>query len=296
MSGFGAINIGFDIPAKEQVVRRYVAEHGIEHVIIFYPGLGWKTLEIDDAEYITFAETIRYRTYYPLLQRIDNSYLLVMDECMRVKKRRGLNYNCINYYGNQTSHRLVFEWLPIIDEYDDFMILLDFIDKARWRFKHFDFSCLDEVPVTFMARRYSIFRVNCPIPANGKEQYEAKKRELFENLGDGDPDTIPGELEQFVGKFKGITDPEITHITHKRKLKGNSVRLLEKSLQPIQGEVIFVDLPFRQKQFNDFLVKTNVSRFGFLHTGLPVDNYFYNRYEGWCNNVNEFTAKAGFFV
>lgn len=72
-----------------------------------------------------WAESIMYRVFYPLLGRIDNSYLIIYNEFMRNKNRSSLEYNCVAKYSTQTEHRLVFEYFPIIDEIEDFMILAD---------------------------------------------------------------------------------------------------------------------------------------------------------------------------
>lgn len=291
MNDFGVINIGFDMATREDAVRRYVAERGAAHVLVIHPD-GRRNLTIDGAEYVPFSETIMYRTFYPLLQRIDASWLLVMDECLRVKKRQDLHYNCIHHYAGQTPHKLVFETLPFIDEPDDYMILMDFVDKAKFRGRRFDESCFAEVPAAVNAPRYAITRIDCPTPPTARGRYEAEKQKLFAGLGDRDPDTIPNALQLFAGKFKSPL-PGRWYVARNRRYKAANVVTFNDDLPEGCGEPVFIDLPLRQKPFNDFLARNKVNTFAFLHTGLKVDDYFFNRYSTWCDDVNRFNAQAG---
>ena len=56
---------------------------------------------------------------------MDASYLLIINECLRTRKRSDLTYNCLHHYLNQTPHRLIFEYFPFVSDPNDFMILLD---------------------------------------------------------------------------------------------------------------------------------------------------------------------------
>ena len=285
----GVINIGYDMKMKEQAVKEYLKNHlDVKNVIVFYPD-GWPTLELD-AEKIPFSEVIMYRTFYPLIEKLKtaNSYLLVFDECMRLKKRNDLSYNCIHHYCNQVDHKLVFEYLPFIDEPDDYMILMDFIDAARYRGKHFTEDLFDEVPVSVVEKTFSLVSVMSDPPGDAAK-YEEKKKELFNNLGNKNPDTVPNALQLFAGQYKVIM-PNGKYIARNKRYKASNVSVMK---DDIQGDGwTFVDLPLRQKIFNDILVRSGMHDMKFLHSGLPIDDYFFNRYSEWIKEVQKFNAQA----
>ena len=286
------IHIGYSIDRKIAAINSYLkCNQNVCHVIVFHQD-GWETMPLD-AEFIPFSETIMYRTFYPLLQRIDDSYLLVWDECMRVTKRQDLHYNCIHHYCNQTTHKLAFEMFPFIDEYDDYMILLDFVDKGRYRHRRFCVDLLAEVPVSVQQRDYSLTRDNAILPPGAQEQYQREKTKLFANLGRKDPDTIPNALQIFAGKFKRI-NPEKRYLARSRRYKNSNVATFTDGIEAVDGAGwTFLDLPLRQKVFNDLLTCSGLQHIEFLHSGLKVDDYFFNRYVDWFEKVRKFNAEAG---
>ena len=283
---FGRINIGFSRAEKEAAIDAYRAKHPeIENVIIFYPDK-WEHLEVH-AEYTPYSEIIMYRTYYPYLQKIDNSYLIVYDECMRDKNRKCLTYNCAHKYNNQTEHVLVFEAFPFIDDAQDFMILADMVDYVRMHGRKFDVSVLDDIPTVCRYGDY-VFS-STPVEADS-EAYEKKKTELFDNLGKKDPDTIPNALEIFVGKWK---KPEFDkeYVARNSRYKGDNVSTYAQHKS--RKEVCLIDLPLRTRDFTDWLKLSGCQKMTFLHTGLPVDNFFYNKYQKWFEEVKNFVEAAG---
>ena len=80
----------------------------------------------DNPDRISFDGTIEYRNFYPWLREIDGSSVLVLDEPLRHERRSLLHYNCIRHYVNQAGAVLIFSYLPIISNSEDFMILFDF--------------------------------------------------------------------------------------------------------------------------------------------------------------------------
>ena len=63
---------------------------------------------------------------------------------MRTSNRSKLIYNCAHHYLNQTPHRIIFEYFPIIENYEDFMILLNFENKGKYKGKGFDYNFKSE--------------------------------------------------------------------------------------------------------------------------------------------------------
>lgn len=286
----GLINIGFTATEKEEMIRQYQKEHpDVENIIIFYPD-GWEHLGID-AEYTPYSEIIMYRTFYPYLQKIDKSYLLVYDECMRTKNRYDLTYNCAHKYNNQTPHVMVFEGFPFIDEPDDFMILADLVDSVRMRArKHFDPSVLDEIDTEVKHNIYDFGRIDVDLPAKAEEAYFNEKDKLFANLGNKDPDTLPNALEIFVGKWKKPKENLEAYVARNQRFKTDTFAMHKKT-----DEAKLIDLPLAQKDFNDWLKLSGCKSMLFLHTGLKVDIYFYNRYCNWFKEVEKFYETASLY-
>ena len=158
------IYLGLRNTEKQKIIIDYIRQNDIRHVVIFSGEIGGQIgkksvrapsrafhLDIEEIgrntelevipyqygadapnsvsdrtiEQFGWAESIMYRVFYNLLGRIDNSYLIIYNEFMRNKNRSSLEYNCVAKYSTQTEHRLVFEYFPIIDEIEDFMILAD---------------------------------------------------------------------------------------------------------------------------------------------------------------------------
>lgn len=287
----GIINIGYSYTDKKAIIENYVKEHNIKHVIIFYPDK-WQKIEYD-AEFVEYSEIIMYRTFYPLLEKINDDYLLVFDECMRVKKRNDLTYNCAHHYCHQTSHKLVFEYFPIIDNLNDFMILLDFIDDGRYRNKSFDYELLKDYPIGIKKRHIRLDKIYAATPTD-KEllNYQKEKEKLFNNLGNKDPNTIPRNLHLFAGKRKKVTDDKYYVARTNRYKKENVVTYKD----IINGhECFIVDFPIRQMIFNDFVKKSNIQKLTFIHSGFKVDDVYYNKYSEWIKMLEEFYVKADLY-
>lgn len=259
-------------------------------VIVFYPD-GWDKINIE-AEFVPYSEIIMYRTFYPLLQKIDNTYLLVFDECMRVKNRSDLTYNCAHHYCNQTKHILVFEFFPFIDEPKDYMILLDLVDPNRYKGKNFSVKLLEEQPVSVIGHSYEFSCLDCLLDKGSARKYQAAKSKLFDNLGNRDPDTIPNALQLFVGRWKPIEPGKLYVARNLRKGKPNvyTFRAFAPSVR-----YRLIDLPMRQLVFNDFVKKSGCASLEFVHTHLNIDNYFYDRYRVWFKEVEKFNAEASLY-
>ena len=279
----GKINIGLSAQEKESTIESYLSQHPeIKHTIIFYPDK-WDHLTIE-AEYTPYSEIIMYRTYYPYLQKIDNSYLLVYDECMRDKNRKCLTYNCAHKYNNQTEHVLVFEGFPFIDDPQEFMILAEMIDNVRMHSRTFNVSVFDSIPTSCRQKDYAFTRI--PVEAD-REAYEVKKQDLFDNLGKKDPDTIPNALEIFVGKWKRKSIDD-TCVARNARYKTATFAEHRKC-----DRATLIDLPLRTRDFTDWLKLSGCREMTFLHTGLPVDNYFFDKYSKWFKEVRSFIEAAG---
>lgn len=116
-----AIFLGEQNP--KAIVEDYLKNNQIERVFI----IGDK-IDLDPSvrvDHITYTETILYKFYYPWLKNITSNCLVVWNNAMRTRNRHDLHYNCIRQYMQQAEHRIIFEYFPIKEKEEEFMILWD---------------------------------------------------------------------------------------------------------------------------------------------------------------------------
>lgn len=292
------IRLGLNEEEKLFEIEKFLSDKEIKRVIVFYPEEF--SINIDkfktnfDVRYVEYKEIIMYRTFYPLLEIIDKQTLLIFNECMRTQNRSDLTYNCAHHYCNQTPHKIVFEYFPFIEDEQDFMILLDLINKGKYKGKSFDYAFLKEEDIKARTINFHINVIEVPISDKDKENYEKYKEQLFDNLGTKDPDTIPRQLHVWAGnlKKKCIRHDKLYVARNKRFKLSNVVTY--KEVEKGKNYTI-IDFPHRRIDFNDFLKKTNMKKIEFLNTGLKVDLYYLNELKAWNDRLVRFYDKASLY-
>jgi len=124
------IRLGYDDAAKDATITAYCAAHAIRKVFVLSPAK-FRFSCSTPHEIVEWADIIEYRFYYRLLREIDQSTLIVINECLRTQNRHELAYNCIPLFLQQTGHQVVFQYLPLIESPEDFMILFDFDTRSQ---------------------------------------------------------------------------------------------------------------------------------------------------------------------
>ncbi len=151
------IVIGADCNRKNNIISFYIEQYKIKKIYVFTPDEFKEDFQVTiKCEHIPYTEIIMYRTFYRLLEEIDNESLLVFNECLRTQNRHDLTYNCAHNFCSRTKHKLVFEYFPFIENHDDYMILLDFIDKYRFKGIGFDWHKLHEVELKVYSKQFEI--------------------------------------------------------------------------------------------------------------------------------------------
>ena len=282
------IHVGYSAEEKLQAIKEYLAEHAeITNIVHFRPD-GWAAPDLSwtgrDIEYRTWDDVIMYKYFYPLLEHINHNYLLIFDEMMRVKKRNDLTYNCAHHYGNQTNHILVFNHLPVIDDPNDYMILVDYAFPNRYKGISFDATFLKYAAIKAVLPRIDSIDIDSKDKVG---KYEEKRDALFDNLGMKDPDTIPRELHVWAGTNckKSSINAEGLYIARNARFKKSNVYTYKDF--PEADEYTIIDFPVRQLNFNDFLLKSGAKRLHFLNSGLSVDRYYYNKIQEWAEMIRE---------
>lgn len=289
------IRIGLSDRQKQKEVAEYVQSQGIKKVFCFYFKRFPLKLALDcEVEHIERANIEMYKFFYRLLEEIDGDSLIVMNECMRTQNRGELTYNCAHHYLNQTPHRIIFEYFPIIESRDDFMILLDMENKGKYKGKGFDYGCLADEDIRMRPRRVKLSIVNVSIGERDRARYETKKEQLFASLGNKDPDNIPRALQLFAGDLKRATiDPSVMYVARNKRLGLANVLTYQDITGP--GDYAVIDTHYRRIEFNDFLKVTGSERINYLCTPLSIDSVITTAFVEWKARLDAIYVKANLY-
>lgn len=289
------IRIGLNGRDKQKVISKYLAVHDIKKIFCFhYKKFPIKFKTDVEIEYLEYADIEMYKYFYRLLEEIDGRSLIVINECMRTQNRSELIYNCAHHYLGQTPHRIIFEHFPIIESKADFMILLDFENKGKYKGKGFDYVYLQDEDIKIKPFKVKLTTISVETTEKDRKRYEKKREHLFDNLGNKDPDTIPRNLQLLAGdiKKKAIA-PDRLYVARNQRLKLNNV----KSYNNItgRGDYIVIDTHYRRLNFNDFLKTTGMKRIKYLCTTLPIDTFIVNDFMKWKARLDAIYAKASIY-
>ncbi len=272
------IVIGADYYQKHHIINFYIEQYKIKKIYVFSPDEFKEHFQVTiKHEHVPYTEIIMYRTFYRLLEEIDNESLLVFNECLRTQNRHDLTYSCAHHYCSRTKHKLVFEYFPFIENHDEYMILLDFIDKYRFKSIGFDWSKLHEVELKVYRKQFKIIEeVYYPSEAE-ISSYEKEKNKLFSNLGNKHPDTIPRELHMWTGQFrKQLIKKDRYYVVRNKRLKLNNVKTYQEIKNNETNKYIIFDFAHRRIDMNDFLKKTKQYEIEIVRTDFKIDKYYTN--------------------
>lgn len=245
----------------------------------------------ENVEIRKYSDAIMYKYFYPLLENIDKHYLLIFDGMLRTLKRNDLTYNCCVHYANQTPHVLAFQYFPMVQDPNDFMILVDLVTRSRYRKQHISDEFIELAEIHPVPVKMEIKKLT---PTDAQiDSYEKKKNELFDNIGNHDPNTIPRNLHIWAGthiKAKEIRQ-DGTYLARNSRFKKENVYNY-KSFIP-SADYTIIDFPVRTMQFTDFLEESGAVNLTFLHSGLSVDDVYADRYQTILKEMKDtFYAKT----
>lgn len=276
------IRLGLSDDEKRACIARYRADHSIGKVFVLSPERF--AFACDNSEPIEWAQIIQYRHFYRLLQEIDGSTLVVVNECLRTQNRSDLTYNCIRHFLQQTTHQIVFQHLPIIDTIDDFMVLLDFDTRSEWKRQTFEPRMLDGVDLEVL-RAAPVFSA-VPVETDEKTRtaYTREKRRLIDGIGLRDPHTIPRNLLLMAGKAKlRAVEPDRWYIGRNNRFG------LERMLsfkEPAYPEPVTVFEPCHAfVDFAGFLALSRQTEIPVLVSDIKVDRWYFDRFTSWAGRI-----------
>lgn len=290
------IRIGLTKEQKEQEIIRYLNNKDISKIYCFFFKKFYTEYNIENTniEYIEYSDIEKYKYFYRLLEEITEDSLIIIDECMRASNRNKLTYNCAHHYLNQSPHRIIFEYFPIIENYEDFMILLNFENKGKYKGKSFEFNHLKMEDIKMIKRTIPMKIKNIRTTRFMRERYEREKNLLFKLLGNQDPDTIPRNLHLLTGDFKKEHIKEKTAVARNNRFRfKNVVSYTDINKISEEAEILVVDFHYRRLNFNDFLkTMKSIKEFEFLSTSLPVDKFYAKSYLEWKERCEAIYDKA----
>ena len=291
------IRIGLSNRQKQKVVGEYLKTHKIKKIFCFY----FKRFPLEiktkhEIEYIQYENIIEYNPFYRLLEEINETSLIIMNECMRTQNRSNLTYNCAHHYLRQTPHKIVFEYFPIIDRMNDFMILLDFLNKGKYKGKGFDYSFLQGEDIKIRHRKIEMVPSPINVTDKNKQRYKKKRDSLFDNLGNRDPDIIPRHLQIFAGNLKrGALNPyqNQKYVARNKRFNLHNVFSYQEIDGP--GDYIVIDTHYRRLDMNDFLKVTEMNTIKYLNTKLTIDNYIVDEFARWKERCEAIYVQASVY-
>lgn len=274
---------------KQKIITHYIENNEVRKVLVVHSQRLKQEYDIPvPHEYIEYHQTIMYKNYYRLLQWIDKFTLIITDNILMTQQRYQLEYNCINNFINQTPHRLVFNYLPFIEDKDDFMILLDFYNKNLYKGEPFRWEYLKDVNLFIKPVHLNFNFIDTPISEKDKATYEAKKEKMFEEIGLRDPDTIPRNLAILAGDFrKASVDPGKKYTCRNARCKSLSTATYKEN----ELNTIF-DFPIKRTEFIELLSLTKQTDIDVVTSELTVDQWYKNDYMAWVARLEEFYDSA----
>lgn len=280
------IYLGLSEQEKKDIITKYCADNSIRKVFAFSP-LKFKTEFPGTIEYIDWPDIIMYKFFYRLLQEIDHSTLIIINECLRTQNRNDLTYNCLRNYLNQTNHHIIFQYLPFIENFDDFMTLFDFDTRSRWKREKWNPDIKKELKRTVNPIKINLCPINVLTDIKIKEQYTKTKKKLFDGLGQKDPHTIPRNLYLISGKAKLETvDKNLKYIGRNNRFNLSNMQTYKES--SFVGSYTVFEFSHNFLDFIDFL---SLSRQGpdipVLVSDLKVDQWYFKRYQTWVDKIND---------
>lgn len=274
---------------RQKIITHYIENNDVRKVLVIHSERLKQEYDIPlPHEYIEYHQTIMYKNYYRLLQWIDKYTLIITDNILVTQNRYQLDYNCINNFINQTPQRLVFNYLPFIEDKDDFMILLDFYNKNLYKGEPFRWDYFKDVNLHIKPVHLDFNFIDIPMTEKDVETYEKKKNELFEDIGLRDPDTIPRNLAILAGDLrKAKVDRDGKYTVRNARCKNLNTTLYKQD----ELNTIF-DFPTKRTEFIDLLTLSKKTTVDVVTSELSIDKYYKNDYLAWRDRMEEFYDKA----
>ena len=273
---------------KQKIISHYIANNNVKKVLIVYTKRLHQEYNIDvDCRCIELHQVKQHKIHYDLLQYVNKYTLIVLDNLLVSQQRYMNEYNCIANLTNQTPHRLVFNYLPFIENKDDFMILLDFYNRVKYKGEPFRYELFEDFKYFIKPIDITFNFINVEVSGEDVERYNAYRDKLFDEIGLGDPKTIPNRLSALCGdiKYKNSSD---NLVSRNRRFK-NLTTYKDDAVSTI------LDFPVKRQEFVEWITKTKQTEIDVLTSDLLMDKWYEQDYLNWLERLKEFYDKANIF-
>jgi hypothetical protein len=283
------ICLGYTDQQKNAAIMSYCNTYDIQKVFLLTPEKFRLASQFPQTEVIEWAQIIEYKYFYRLLQEIDAHTLLVINECMRTQNRYDLTYNCIRHFLNQTTHQLIFQYLPLIDTLDDYMILFDFDTRSRWKREKFRRDLFSHSHIALHPLSLQWKPIAVPMTAATHERYRKEKDRLFAQIGLKDPHTIPRNLYLVGGKDKLChmrTQPIQWYLGRNNRFALPTMQTYKDGTYPYRRYTVF-EFCHHFIDMSDFLSLSRQTMVPVLVANLKVDTWYMQRYTSWKERLDD---------
>jgi hypothetical protein len=282
------IYLGRTKPEKIKIIKELLSNNSFDKVYMLTHDRF--SFEIPGVEVVTYKDLIQYAYYYRIIENTTSRSLIILNEILRDTNRNNLTFNCIRTFQNNTDNILIFNYLPIIENAEDFCALFDFETKTKYKYNDFENIPLHEASMDVLKVNIEFDFISVPLDLFFEEKYKIYKEKVFEKFDKKDPNVIPRDLQLFASKpkEKAIQSGK-KYICRNSRIKGANIFTYRKAIVP--GEYIVFDVPFNMIDFCDFLFESEQTRIPVLTSDLPVENYFNQKLINLKNNLDYVYSK-----
>lgn len=296
---------------KQKVVSHYIENNDVRKILIIYNPSCKMEYDFPDNiphEYLAYKDAIMYKNYYRLLQWIDKKTLIISDELLIQENRYALEYNCVNAFLNQTPQRIVFSYLPFINDEKDVMILMDQYNNALYKGEQFEYEIVKNSKMFIKPVHITANFIHIDVDKTDIDEYNKDKEKRFSEIGMKDPDTIPRNLAIHAGNIRAkhiinkinsmssefIEDSESTHFSENDKFLCRNLRFKKLNCTTYKEDEIntIIDFPIRRQELISLLTRTRGNIINVTTSDLSIDCWQKKDLEDWINRLENFYAET----
>ena len=274
---------------KQKIISHYIENNDVKKVLVIYSKQRNEYTTGIDTRYIELHLAKEHETHYDLLQYVNRYTLIVLDNLLVSQQRYMNEYNCVANFINQTPHRLVFNYLPFIEEKDDFMILLDFYNRVKYKGERFDYELFKDFKYFIKPVHIKINFHNVEVSGEDEKAYNQQRDELFAEIGLGNPQIIPNRLSAMCGDIKYKALPTSIELVARNRRYKNLTTFKDYIVNPV------LEFPVKRQDFVEWISRTRRTEIDVITSRLSMDRWYEQDYLNWIERLEEFYDKANFF-
>lgn len=296
---------------KQNVVSHYIENNDVRKILVIYnPTCKTEYSFPEDIpfEYLAYKDAIMYKNYYRLLQWIDKKTLIISDELLIQENRYALEYNCVNAFLNQTPQRIVFSYLPFINDEKDVMILMDQYNNALYKGEQFEYDIVKNSKMFIKPVHITAKFIHIDVDKTDVDEYNKDKEKCFSEIGMKDPDTIPRNLAIHAGTIRAkhifgiinsmpsefIEESNNTQFTENNKFLCRNLRFKKLNCTTYKEDEnnTIIDFPIRRQELISLLTRTREKDLIVTTSDLSIDRWQKKDLEDWINRLEKFYAET----